>query len=246
MARMTLEELTRQLSLVYGEGLRCVAVYGSAARGEQIAKRSDLNVLVLVDDVDMRHLRQEAAVSRSWQEGGNPPPLTLTLAEWRGSADIFPIEFADILAYHKVVHGSLPVEGIRVHREHLRLQLEHEARSKVLRLRHSVLASGADARALADVLANSSSAMMVLLRAALRLAGDTPPADSLAMLDRVNTKLVIDAAIFRRVLLHARGEEKIRGDAAVQAMDEYLDAASALAKWVDQAQGEGTALSAER
>lgn len=235
MARMTLEELTRQLSLVYGEGLRCVAVYGSAARGEQIAKRSDLNVLVLVDSVDMQHLRREAAVARSWQEGGNPPPLTLTVSEWQASADIFPIEFSDILAHHKVVHGALPMDGVRVHREHLRLQLEHEVRSKILRLRHAVLSSGADGRALAQVLADSSSTLMVLIRAALRLAGEAPPADSLAMLEMVPARLGFDAGIFRRVLRHARGDERIAADAAVQAMEDYLAGANALARWVDGA-----------
>ena len=65
MATMTLEELVRQLSLVHGESLRCVALYGSMARGEQVSRRPNLNVLVLVDAIDMAHLQREAAVARA-------------------------------------------------------------------------------------------------------------------------------------------------------------------------------------
>jgi hypothetical protein len=139
---MTLEELVRQLSLVHGAGLRCVALYGSTARGEQISRTPNLNVLVLVDRIDMEYLKREASVARAWREAGHPPPLTLTMTEWRTSSDIFPMEYADILAHHRVLHGALPPEKPTVRREDLRLQLEHETLSKLFRLRHAVLSSG--------------------------------------------------------------------------------------------------------
>ena len=53
MATMALEELVRQLTLAHGEVLRCVALYGSTARGEQVSRHANLNVLVLVDSIDM-------------------------------------------------------------------------------------------------------------------------------------------------------------------------------------------------
>ena len=68
---MTLEELVAQLQKVYGGQLRTVVLYGSAAAGEHIAKRSDYNVLVIVDALTMQHMRAEAAVARAWGEKGN-------------------------------------------------------------------------------------------------------------------------------------------------------------------------------
>ena len=100
MATMTLDQLVSQLAKVYGKDLRAVVLYGSAAAGEHIAKRSDYNVLVIVDQLTMGHLRAEAAVARAWQDSGNPAPLTLTTSEWRASGDIFPMEYADILERH--------------------------------------------------------------------------------------------------------------------------------------------------
>jgi len=236
MATMTLEELVRQLALVHGEALRCVALYGSTVRGEQVSRRPNLNVLVLVDAIDMDHLRREAAVARAWRDAGHPPPLTLTVAEWRTSSDIFPMEYSDILAHYRILHGALPAERPSVRREDLRLQLEHETLSKLLRLRHSVLSSGADPRALLEMLEGSAPSIMAILRAALRLAGEEPPADSRAVLDRVEVVTGINAGAFRRVLAHARGDAKVKDSEAATVTANYLASVAELVGWVN-AQG---------
>ena len=236
MATMTLEELVRQLALVHGEGLRCVALYGSTARGEKVSRQPNLNVLVLVDDIDMDSLRREAAVARAWREAGHPPPLTLTVGEWKTSSDIFPIEYADILAHYRILHGAIPGDRPTVRREDLRLQLEHETLSKLLRLRHAVLASGAEPKALLDMLGGSAASIMTLLRASLRLAGEEPAAESSAVIDRVEVVSGISSAAFRRVLGHSRGDAKVSEADAPSLTADYLTAVRRLVEWVD-AQG---------
>jgi hypothetical protein len=233
MADMTLEELVRQLALVHGEGLRCVALYGSTVRGEQISRTPNLNVLVLVDSIDMDRLRREASVARAWREAGHPPPLTLTMAEWRSSSDIFPLEYADILAHHRVLHGALPPERPTVRREDLRLQLEHETLSKLLRLRHGVLSSGGDPRALLEMIEGSASSILALLRATLRLAGEEPPADSSSVLDRIQVITGINTGTFRRVLGHSRGDAKVKEADASSLTANYLASVAELVTWVD-------------
>jgi len=61
MARMTLEELVSQLRAAYGTALRSIVLYGSAAAGEHIPKRSDYNVLVIVDSLDSGRLTAASA-----------------------------------------------------------------------------------------------------------------------------------------------------------------------------------------
>src|SRR5438128_2069032 len=124
MATMTLDELVTQLRAAYGADLRCVVLYGSAAAGEHVPKQSDYNVLVLVDHIDSAVLASASAVARAWNEPGNPPPMTMTVDEWRHSADVFPMEYADILDRHRVLFGEPPFDGIVISRGHLRLQLE--------------------------------------------------------------------------------------------------------------------------
>lgn len=222
MAKMTLNDLVDQLKTVYGNELICVALYGSAARGEHVEKYSDINVLVIVERITLEHLRKESAIARSWREGGNPPPLTLTRAEWLGSPDIFPIEYLDILAHNKVLSGTLPLDGIEVQPSDLRLQLEHEAMSKLLRLRHAVLTAGSDKRALRELLESSISAILVLLRAMLRLHGETPPADSIAMCDRVREVCGVDTSAAQRIVRHTRGKEPLSAAEIDPLVERYM------------------------
>lgn len=233
MPRMTLDDLVAQLTAIYADELVAVALYGSAARGEQAMRHSDLNVIVIVRRITMDHLRKESPVARSWREAGNPPPLTLTRAEWLGGADIFPMEYADILAHHKVLTGTLPLEGVAVELADLRLQLEHEAMSKLLRLRHAVLGAAGDSRALLALLEDSVSTMLVLLRAALRLMGEVPPTDSEAMCERFTARSGRDTAIVRRILRHARGTEAIDKRVAEGVVEEYLSFAETFVTFVD-------------
>lgn len=230
---MNLEELVRQLTLAHGDALRCVALYGSSVRGEQISRKPNLNVLVLVTAIDMEHLRREAAVARAWRDAGHPPPLTLTVSEWGTSSDIFPMEYADILAHHRILHGALPADRPAVQRTDLRLQLEHEALSKLLRLRHAVLSSGAEPKALLEMLEGSASSIMTLLRASLRLAGEEPPSQSSAVLDRVEVITAIKAGAFRRVLGHARGDAVLKESDASSVTASYLASVGELVGWVN-------------
>ena len=66
-----------------------------------------------VETLDLAHLRKLGSTARAWSEAGNPPPLTFTLEEWRECASIFPMEYADVLERHRVLHGdALTLEGI--------------------------------------------------------------------------------------------------------------------------------------
>ncbi len=139
---MKLDELVTQLRGAYGGTLQSVLLYGSAVAGEHIAKRSDYNVLVILDAVPLDRLAAVGAVLRAWGEAGNPPPMTFTAQEWKSSADVFPMEYADILERHQVLYGADPTTNITVSRSDLRLQVEQQALGKLLHLRRGAMAAG--------------------------------------------------------------------------------------------------------
>ena len=237
MAKMTPEELVEQLRAAYGPELRSVVLYGSAAAGEHIPKRSDYNVLVLVDSLSLDRLAAAASVARAWGEGGNPPPMTLTMREWRGSADVFAMEYADILERHKILYGESPFDGIRVDPRDLRLQLEHEAMGKLLRLRQGVLASGGDNRLEAELLAASLSTIMVIFRSVARLQGETPPKDNVALAQSVARYAGFDSAPFERVVRHVRGEQTIATGEVRSVVAGYLAGMEKLVAHLDRLGG---------
>src|ERR1700748_1393185 len=209
MAKMSLEELVSQLKAAYGADLHSIVLYGSAAAGEHIAKRSDYNVLVIVDALDAAKLAGASSAARAWREAGNPAPLTLTRPEWRASSDIFPMEYADILDRHKILFGDSPFDGIRVDKKDLRLQLEQEARGKLIKLRQGTLASGNDGARQVELLAASASAIMIIFRAFLRLQVVVAPKDTVALAQDVAKVAAFDSEPFKRVIRHVRGEQSI-------------------------------------
>lgn len=234
MATMTLEQLVTQLRNVYGNELRAVVLYGSAAAGEHIPKRSDYNVLVIVESLGLDRLRAAAAVAGAWGESGNPPPLTLTAKEWRGSADIFPMEYADLLERHKVLYGDPQLDGLRVQLSDLRLQLEQEAMGKLLKLRQGVLASGGDDKGMTELLAASLSTIMVIFRAVIRLHGAVPPVDNLEVSRAVAGYARFDPAPFERVVRHVRGESTMSAAEAGGVLAGYLGGMERLVAHLDE------------
>lgn len=219
---MTLDDLVSQLKLAYGTSLRSVVLYGSAVAGEHIAKKSDYNVLVVVDAITVENLRKAAAIAKAWSEDGNPPPMTFTTAEWKSSSDIFPMEYADILERHRLLFGEEPCEGISVSTADLRLQVEYQAMGKLLQLRQAVMAAGGETKNQVVLLEDSLSTLMVIFRGVIRLAGDSAPQDYEALATLVAAKAGFDASPFVRVVRHVRGGEKLRGDDTVPIIEGYL------------------------
>jgi hypothetical protein len=234
---MKLDELVRQLQLAYGDALRSVVLFGSAVAGEHRAKLSDYNVLVIVDSLPLDRLRAVAAVSKAWAEDGNPPPMTFTTQEWRSSSDIFPMEYADILERHRVLHGDPPFDGIRVNPADLRLQVEHQTMGKLLQLRQAIMAAGGDSALQLDVLDKSLSTLMVIFRAVVRMNSELPSQDYEALTRSVAEKAGFSPEPFVRVIRPTRGTEKLRRDAASGILEEYLSAMESLVAYLDKFEG---------
>ena len=222
MATMTLDDLVTQLRAAYGTHLSAVVLYGSAAAGEHIPKKSDYNVLVLLDRVDPATLAASSAVARAWHDAGNPPPMTMTAAEWKRSSDVFPMEYADILDRHRVLHGAAPFDGMLVSQDHLRLQLEQQVLGKLLHLRQGALLAGSDGKRQLELLSASLSTMMVLFRAVLRLHGEKPQGDNVTLAQRVGALASLDPTPFVRVVHHVRGESKLPAGEAGPVLAGYL------------------------
>ncbi len=219
---MKLDELVTQLRQAYGSALRSVMLYGSAVAGEHIAKRSDYNVLVILDSIPLDRLAAVGAVLRAWSEAGNPPPMTFTAAEWKSSADVFPMEYADILERHRVLHGEDATEGITISRSDLRLQVEQQALGKLLHLRRGAMAAGDDASEQIALMEASLSAIMVVFRGAVRLHGDVPPQDYAQLSAAVARLAGFDAGPIQKVIDHVRGTRKIARAEAQAVITGYM------------------------
>ena len=221
---MTLDELVTQLRAAYGSALRSVLLYGSAAagEGEHVAKKSDYNVLVIVNDVPLDRLRELSAVTRAWRDAGNHPPLTFTEREWKGSSDIFAMEYADILERNRVLYGETPLADISVRTADLRLQVEREAMGVLLRLRGGILLAGNDTSEQVKLMTASFSTLMVVFRGVLRLAGQTPGRGHREITAAVARLVGMDDSAFEAVSRQLHDSSAIPKERAGEVLASYL------------------------
>lgn len=229
---MTLDGLVAQLRQVHGEALHAVVLYGSAASGEEIAGASDLNVLAIVSSIRIDTLRTLGQTMRAWQEAGHQPVLEMTTAEWQSSADIFPMEYADILERHRVLYGALPLEGIAVSPSELRLQVEQEAMGKLLRLRRSIMVAGTDRERQQELLRASFSSLLVIFRAVMRLHGEAPPRDGAQVIAAVSTRCGFDGSPYQRVAALKRGTALASGETE-SVLEGYLSGMTTLVGYLN-------------
>src|SRR5262245_17354142 len=102
-AERTLAEVTEQLRALCGTRLVSVALYGSAAGGDYVVGRSDLNLAVVVQSVDRDTLIALRAHTPEWHKRGVATPLVLDRAFLHTAVDVFPLELYDIRDRHRLL-----------------------------------------------------------------------------------------------------------------------------------------------
>jgi len=226
-----LAEFTRRLREAAGENLESVVLYGSAARGEYHERQSDLNLLCVLKSAKASDLARVARVIHWWSgQLKEPPPQFFTRQELYHSADVFAIELLDITANHQVLMGSDPVAGLEVPMNLHRLEVEHDLRALLQKLRiHFVHYSKNEAR-LREIYAKSISGVTVLLRHALMALGEGVPESKNGLYQRIEELTGAEAGSFE--LGHALRNDHPSAE-LVRAFGKYLEAITAVIHALD-------------
>lgn len=196
----TPEELTNKLKDTLGANLKTAVLFGSGAAEDRTRTHSNYNVLVIVQEMNMGTLKQLGPIARLWVKAGNPPPLLFTEDRIRQAEDVFPIEFLDIKASHRVLYGSDPFPALQVHTGRLRHQLEYELRGKLIQLRQRYMEADGNRRAVEELLQKSLSTFAALFKGVLRLLGQEPPSQRAQVFAALKSHVAIDEAALRQIL----------------------------------------------
>lgn len=228
-----LEELVDRLRKAHGGQLLSVILYGSAATGDHHESFSDLNVLCVLNQVTVAELAASEPVFKWWRGLGNPSPLLLSEDEVRGSTDCFPIEFHDMQERRRVLAGKDVIADLAIDRVFYRAQLEHELRSKALRLRQKAAGVLTDKQALLLLMMESVSSFFVLARHALLLSGIEAGWQKREVAQSL-PKIGVDAAPFD-TLLDLRERKKKPNEVDPESLfTSYLKQVEALVAFVDR------------
>ena len=170
-----LKSFVDDLRTTHGRNLISVILYGSAATGDHVANASDYNILVVLEKIGPKDLRNANAAVREWAKLGHHVPIYFTVEEIEHATDVFPIEFQQMKRARKVLFGRDVLANVEVSNENLRHQVEFELRSKLLMLRRHYIPASASAEGLAGLMADSLVSFIALFRGVLMLKGIEPP-----------------------------------------------------------------------
>lgn len=166
-----------------GADLVGLVLYGSAAGGDWVAGRSDVNTAVVVRRVTIATLDALVPVVARWRPRAFALPLVVDPEQLDRSRDVFPMEIDDIRRQHRLLAGSDPFDGLATESSALRRECEQEARGKLLRLRAMYLEHAGAPPELGRLLVESCKSFVILLRHVLRLHGIDAPQAYAAVVD---------------------------------------------------------------
>jgi predicted nucleotidyltransferase len=233
-----LKELVTKLEHAFSDRLVSVILYGSAASPEHQDRFSDLNVLCVLKQVMPQELMEGEPVLNWWRQKGHPWPLLMSEDEVHNSADCFPIEFHDMKERRRVLYGLDVIAELKVDMRNYRTQVEHDLRSKLLRLRQQGASQLSQSAKLLALCVDSVNTFCVLGRHALELDGKKPKSGRRAVVRQLAEVLHADMKPFE-ILLDIREDT-----AGTEAGDpgelfaQYLVCISRLIEFVDGLDGE--------
>ncbi|MEW6543242.1 MAG: hypothetical protein AB1411_06475 [Nitrospirota bacterium] len=204
--RQTLRAYLKEVLPLFSPTLEAAVLYGSAARGEFLAGRSNLNLLFVLSRHDLTVLQRYAAAHRRWSKEQIVAPLLLTQGELRASSRLFPLEYLEIKECHLLLAGRDPFPDLSVDPKALLLSCEQELSGNLLRLRQRLAEGNGRPDAMLLLLPLSLTSLVPCLRGFLSLLGCQPKGTTEELLQEIKPALDLDSAVFLDVFHLKRGE----------------------------------------
>lgn len=193
------EAFLDDVKATHGRNLASVILYGSAAAGDFVPRKSDYNLLIALHQITPKDLRNAQACMREWAKMGHPVPVYFTVDELQNAADVFPIEFHNMERARKVLYGADVLANVAISDEFLRHQTEYELRSKLIKLRREYIPASVSVEGLVNLMTESLSSFASLFRAVLLLLGTEPPVTKHEIVALTCEQFKIDGKPFEKI-----------------------------------------------
>jgi predicted nucleotidyltransferase len=185
---------------LFGEDLVSIILYGSAASGEYVAGKSDINFMIVLSDQGIDSLDRTFDLIANWKKRNVATPLFVTETYVRTSLDVFPIEYLNFQNTYELVYGKDILKDLSFHREFLRMQCEREVKGKLLILREAFLESQGKGKYLQQLIAQSLGAFVAIFNGLLHLKGKELPGHKRDVIRNVCQTFQMDTGLFENLL----------------------------------------------
>ena len=219
------------LKKCYAADLISVIVHGSATGKEFDPKRSDINMLIVLNSMTLPMIEKSRQLQEKWMAKRFARPLFMDKEYITHSLDSFPIEFFTMRERYIVVYGEDVFKDLRIENRHLRLQAERELKGKWLHLLQEWPAVQKRPRLLSRLIQVSMSDFSVIFRVLLHLKLLPIPRDRRELFAATDAAFELDGKPLERTFEAFRG-----GDhrAMYNAFPDYSRAIRMLTKSIDQ------------
>ncbi|MBW2170473.1 MAG: nucleotidyltransferase domain-containing protein [Deltaproteobacteria bacterium] len=218
---------------LFADDLLSVILYGSAASGDYIPGRSDINFMIVLSDAGIDRIDQAFDLIARWQKRNVATPLFLTEAYVNTSLDVFPIEYLSFQNNHRLVYGKDILEDISFDSEFVRLQCEREIKGKMLLLREGFLESRGKGRNLQPLIANSLGALIAIFNGLLHLKGKELPHHHRDIIKEFCEAFDMDGTVFSKLLDVKEKKVKLSDKDTTGLFKDYLKEVQKLWQMVD-------------
>lgn len=181
--------------------IHSVHIVGSAVTDDFNEKTSDINSIVVLNEMKMNLLKPIAPLGGVYRKKGISSPLFMTPHYISRSLDTFPVEFLNFKIMHRTVFGEDILNDISICPEYLRIQCEREIKVRLIGLRQGYVSSTGKDDLLRDLLIRFITGIIPLFRAILFLLKNDPPLLRKDALRKTSEVFGIDAGPFEKLLL---------------------------------------------
>jgi hypothetical protein len=203
--REVLEKYLTQLKKDWHDDLEAVLLFGSAARGDFISGRSNINFLLMVRRLPVDVLQRAGRLHRQWGKHQIVAPLMMTEEELRRSCHLFPLEYLQMQDHHVLLIGRDPFATWSIEDKHLGWQCEQELTANLLRLRQRFVEGEGRTDSIQALLILSITAVLPCLRGLLRVVGQNSKGRDSQILERLPQALQFESTVLLEMLQIKRG-----------------------------------------
>ena len=210
--------------------VQSIILYGSALREDYRPGRSDINLLVVQETIDVSILNSVVDTVSGGQRYGFAP-FFLTAVDLRSSADVFPVKFLMMQDSYQVLLGEDVLGSLRISQGNLRLRCEQQTKNLLLRLRrHYVMGGG---RRRTEMLSRTIGGFLETLRVIVSLGEGTLPPRA-EVLDAAAGAFDLDAELLRNVVALRDLDGSLTSEDADRLYDGFMATVERVAHFTDQ------------
>ncbi len=136
LLKAQLHAFTEEIKEKTGKNLRSLILYGGVAKGDYTSGKSNTNILLVFDHVDLNVLDALSVPFQKAMLDFRMAPFILTSSEVEPSSNVFAGKLFDIQKHHALLYGEDVLRNLTFDEKHLQFIAEQELRNQLSRMKY--------------------------------------------------------------------------------------------------------------